>query len=149
MRERYWAARTRRERTQIFDEVQQVCGYHRKYAIRVLRQATPPSSTKRRRKRTLRYLDALPVIARVWEALDYPSAERLHPVLLPMAKHLAAHGEVVLTGAVRDALAQLSRATLARRLAEMPSPKQKSTRSSTTAARRPAITRTLSAWSTW
>ena len=86
MRERYWAARTRRERTEILDEVQQVCGYPRKYAIRVLRQATPPASTKRRRKRALRYLEALPVIARVWEARDYPCAERLHPVLLPMAE---------------------------------------------------------------
>ncbi|CAM3496117.1 DDE-type integrase/transposase/recombinase [Hydrogenibacillus schlegelii] len=123
MRERYWAARTRRERTEILNEVQQVCGYHRKYTIRVLRKTTPPAPTKRRRKRALRYLEALPVIARIWEALDYPCAERLHPVLLLMAEHLAAHGEVVLTGAVRDALRQISRATLARRLAAMPSPK--------------------------
>lgn len=59
----------------------------------------------------------------VWEALDYACTERLHPVLLATAEHLAGHGEVVLTPTVREQLASISRATLGRRLAELPSPK--------------------------
>ena len=40
-----------------------------------------------------------------------------------MAEPLTAHGEVALTAPVREALRQIRGATLARRLATMPSPK--------------------------
>ncbi|HEY8394731.1 MAG TPA: transposase [Thermaerobacter sp.] len=123
MRQRYRAAPSRRERSQILDEVQRVCGYHRKYAIRVLNQAAPAPAGPRCRSRRRLYDEALPAIALAWEALDFPCAERLHPVLLPTAERLAAHGELVLTDDIRRALSRISRATLARRLAEMPSPK--------------------------
>lgn len=123
IRQRYRAAKSRRERSQLLDEVEQVCGYHRKYAIRVLREPANRPPAARRRPRRRRYEEALPAIALIWEALDYPCAERLHPVLLPMAELLATHGELELTPALRQALSQISRATLARRLAHMPSPK--------------------------
>jgi hypothetical protein len=54
------------------------------------------------------------VIVRVWESLDYVCAERLTPVLLTMARHLASFGEVQLCSAVEEQLAQVSRATVGR-----------------------------------
>ncbi|WP_123809319.1 hypothetical protein [Kyrpidia tusciae] len=54
----------------------------------------------------------------VWEALDYPCAERLHPVLVRTAEQLARHGEIRLTPEMLDELRQISRATLARRMAK-------------------------------
>lgn len=122
MRERYCAAQNRRARSQILDEVLRACGYHRKYAIRVLGTSPSPRSARSRRRQR-RYTEALPAIALAWEALDYPCAERLHPVLRSTVEQLAAHGELTLTPEVLAAVTHISRATLGRRLAEMPSPK--------------------------
>lgn len=127
MHRRYRQARSRRERSAILDELVAVLGYHRKYAIQVLRRPRSAPAGPTRRPRPLRYPDALPVIQRVWEALDYPCAERLHPVLLDTAEHLARHGVVTLTATIRTQLGQISRATLARRIAAWPIPKARRT----------------------
>lgn len=122
--QRYQQASSRKEKSAIIDEVVRVLDYHRKYAIQVLNGPVP--ATKRpcsKRKRPLWYLEALPAIQTVWEALDYPCAERLHPVLLSTAELLALHGELVLTPEIRCQLAKTSRPTLARRLARWRSPK--------------------------
>jgi transposase InsO family protein len=123
MRERYRRAKTRQEKTQLLAELESTCGYHRKYAIRLLRSEGDLVKPRRVRRRQLLYEASLPVIQLAWEALDYPCAERLHPVLLATAELLAAHGELVLTAEVRQQLSSISRATLARRLAELPTPK--------------------------
>lgn len=123
MSQRYRSAKSRREKSALIDEMVEVLGFHRKHAARVLRKPLslerPPRTGRKRRK----YLEALPVIEVVWEALDYCCAERLHPVLLSTAEQIARHGSVVLTDLVKRQLAEISRATLARRLAEMPSPR--------------------------
>jgi len=122
IRKWYAKASSRKEKSRILDEVTRVLGYHRKYAIQVLNG--PEWKPKQiRRKRPKRYQEALPVIRTVWEALDYPCAERLHPVLLPTAEHLERHGKLRLTSLIRQQLAQISRSTLARRLKEFDSPK--------------------------
>lgn len=127
-RRRYAKAKSRAEKSRLLDEVVQVLEYHRKYAVQVLKGPAPPllrPAPKRTRQRL--YLEALPAIQVVWEALDYPCAERLQPVLLETAELLAAHGELVLTPLVREQLGQISRATLARRLAAWQSPKPRRT----------------------
>ena len=118
MRERYLAAQSRPEKASVIDEVVRVLGYHRKYAIHLLNHPIIRSPVKRTRRRPRRYQEALPVIRLVWEALDYPCAERLHPVLLETAEMLAQHGHFSLSPLVRAQLSQISRATLSRRLTE-------------------------------
>ena len=125
--QRYKKAQRKGEKSRIIDEVVDVLGYNRKYAIQVLNKPIQERKEKRKRHKPLKYSEALPVIQMVWEALDYPCAERLHPVLLPMAELLARHGELCLTPLVRQQLAQISRATLARRLAKWRSLKPKCT----------------------
>jgi hypothetical protein len=56
------------------------------------------------------------VIVTVWESLDYVCAERLTPVLLRTARHLAGFGEVRLNAEVQEQLAHISRATVGRLL---------------------------------
>jgi len=125
MHERYLKAHSRKEKSKIIEEVMATLGYHRKYAITVLRHP-PGGKTKRiKRQRKQKYLDALPVIRLVWEALDYPCAERLKPMLLEMAELLASHGELTLTEELKTELSSISRSTLARRIKEWPSPKPK------------------------
>lgn len=64
-------------------------------------------------------MQLLLVIQLVWEALDYPCAERLKPLLLPTAKLLHNHKKLTLTPLIRSQLAQISKSTLARRLATL------------------------------
>lgn len=66
----------------------------------------------------VQYQTALAVIQVVWEALDYPCAERLQPVLSDTAEQLARHGEIALTPEITHDLQRISRATLARRMAK-------------------------------
>jgi hypothetical protein len=56
------------------------------------------------------------VVRVVWESLDYVCAERLTPVLWPMAQHLARWGEVTVSPEVEAALQGISRATVQRLL---------------------------------
>jgi len=123
MHKRYLGAQTRTAKTSIIDEVAQVLGYHRKHAIRVLNGLLPGRKPPVKRHKPLKYLQALPAIQRVWEALDYPCAERLQPVLLETAQLLARHGELNLNSTISQQLAQISRPTLARRIAKWDCPK--------------------------
>jgi hypothetical protein len=124
MQQHYKTVTSRSEKTEIINEVVRVLDYHRKYVTAVLNQlpASPRPSVKRHRP--LKYIEALPVIQLVWEALDYPCAERLHPVLLSTSEILAKHNEVFLTEEILEQLSQISRATLARRLNKWCSPKR-------------------------
>jgi hypothetical protein len=54
------------------------------------------------------------VIVRVWESLDYVCAERLTPVLLSTAQHLAKFGEVQLSPRIEEQLGRISRASVSR-----------------------------------
>jgi len=135
-RERYHAATSRKEQSRILDEVVATTGYHRKYALQVLGQpARRTSNRPARRKRASRYLPCLYAVQMVWEALDYPCAERLPPVLVETAQLLVQHGELHLPATVETLLTQLSRATLARQLVRWDSPKARRTASTTRAPR--------------
>ncbi|MGI6514180.1 MAG: transposase [Syntrophomonadales bacterium] len=123
MRQRYKKASSRSEKSHLIDEVVNVLGFHRKYAIQSLNCHKTTSKKTGKRQRPIKYLEALPTIKLVWEALDFPCAERLHPVLLSTAELLAKHGELTLTPEIRRQLSQISRATLARRLKRLRSPK--------------------------
>jgi len=123
MRERYIATKGKAAKTRLLDELVEVTGYNRKYAIRLLSKKAWPAVVKPRRRRRRLYDECMPVVALVWEALDYCCAERLHPRLLPVAEQLSRHHIVYLTPEIAHQLSSISRATLGRRLKEMPNPK--------------------------
>lgn len=119
MRRRY-ARANRAEKGRLLTEMEAVTGLHRKSLVRLLNQASlarVPRTTRRRRT----YGVAVEhVVAVVWESLDYVCAERLQPVLLRTAQHLAGCGELVLTAELEAQLATISRATVQRMLARRP-----------------------------
>lgn len=125
MTERYHRAKSRQEKSRLIDQACETLLCHRKHAIRVLNARVSRALTPVRRHRPLQYQEAIPAIQIVWEALDYPCSERLHPALNEMAEHLARHGELYLDNRIRQQLADISRATLARRLSGFASPKPK------------------------
>lgn len=107
------AAKTTRE--QILNEFCSICGYNRKYAIRLLNGPPPQKSKPRSRKRpTLYGSQGISILAAIWEAAGYPWSVRLKallPLWLPWArKHLA------LTPALERQVLSISPATMDRRL---------------------------------
>jgi len=116
---RYQAA-DREGRGALLTEMEAVTGLHRKSLTRLLGGVSlerRPSTTRRPRT----YGPAVVAVVRVvWESLDYVCAERLTPVLLPTARHLAQFGEVALTPLVEEQLAQISRSTVQRLVAWLP-----------------------------
>ncbi len=97
-------------------EIEQVTKLHRKHVIRLL-NGQSLERQKRKTPRSRSYgLEVERVVLQVWESLDYICAERLTPSLLPMARHLASFGALVLTAEVESQLATISCATVQRLL---------------------------------
>jgi hypothetical protein len=74
-----------------------------KHVIRNFNGSETKKPKKRKRSKPLEYQEELPAIELVWKTLDYPYAERLHPVLKSTAQRLEQHNEMVLTSTVVDA----------------------------------------------
>jgi len=69
---RYQRAGTR-EKGGILDEFRRICGYHRKYAIRLLHQPRSRSRSRPRRVRGVSYpARTIEILAAIWEAAGYP-----------------------------------------------------------------------------
>lgn len=115
-RARYGKVVSRRERSQVLDEFCRVSGYHRKYAISLLKR--PEEETAPRRRRGVTYsAEAMRVVEKVWEAAGYPWSARLVallPLWLPWArKHIRG-----LTPAVEQEVLKISARQIDRRLRE-------------------------------
>lgn len=73
-----------KEKTEILDEFCRICGYHRKYAIWLLKRPCPRERPRARRRRGSSYHpETIEVLAAVWEAAGYPWSVRLK-ALLPL-----------------------------------------------------------------
>ena len=113
MKPRYVKA-SRKERGLLLSEMEQVTGMHRKSLTRLL-TGESLARKKRQKPRERSYgAEVEEVIVLVWESLDYICAERLTPVLLTMAQHLAGFGVVKLRGEIEEQLKSISRATVGR-----------------------------------
>jgi len=106
----------RREKGKILDEFIRVTGYHRKAAIRRLRQGSQPQPG-RRRGRPRRYGPGVAQALRAaWEATDRLCSKRLHPFLPELIKILRRHGERTMTADMEAQLCRMSASTIDRLL---------------------------------
>src|SRR6266568_2467324 len=112
MKPRYLKA-SRKERGQLLSEMEQVTGMHRKSLTRWLHASEDAQETAEATRAQL-WSRVEEVIVLVWESLDYICAERLTPVLLSMAQHLARFAVVKLRGEIEEQLKSISRATVGR-----------------------------------
>jgi hypothetical protein len=107
-------------RARILDEFCQVCGYNRKYAIRLLNGPAPqkPEVTTAKGRRPTYGAKVILSLTTIWEASGYPCSARLKallPLWLPWAiKRLA------ITAQVQNQLLSISPATIDRRLKAQP-----------------------------
>lgn len=115
----------RTEQSRMLTEMEQVTGLHRKSLLRLLHAPTLERKKREKGRGRTYGLAVEQVILVVWESLDYVCAERLTPVLLSTAEHLARFRSVRLTSEVRERLAQISEATVTRILYKYRSRKQR------------------------
>jgi hypothetical protein len=115
MRIRYWQVQSRKERSELLDEMEAVTELHRKSLIRLINGEL--ARQPRRKQRGKRYgAEVKAAVQVISESLDYPCAERLQPNLVWMAKHLIQHGELHTTPEVLEKLGEVSLSTLWRLL---------------------------------
>jgi transposase InsO family protein len=106
---------SKREKGRILDEVCEALQYHRKAAIRTLRQQ-PGQERKRSGRPRLYDGEVIGALRQVWEASDQLCGKRLAPFLSTLVPVLENCGELTVTGPVRAQLLRLSAATIDRRL---------------------------------
>ena len=108
---------SRRERTAILDGFCLATGYHRKYAIAVLR-GRRRVVVRRRVARARRYgAEFQRALVLAWEASGYVCSERLQPFLPELVPLLEQHRDLHLEDATRALLLQASVSTVERALA--------------------------------
>jgi hypothetical protein len=124
VRDRYWRA-SKKHKTLILDEFVASTGYHRKYALALLRRypsagrrggaSSPAAAGVRRRRRTYTQ-DVVDALVFIWKACDCIGSKRLHPFLPEMVTVLESHGELLLPAQTQHLLLSMSRATIDRLL---------------------------------
>jgi IS30 family transposase len=114
--QKHYLKATRKQRSLLLDHMEFMTGLNRKTLIRHMKRKVIERKPRRKQRGRIyghQVDDALRVIS---ESLDYICAERLTPQLVPMAKHLAAHGELQPSDDLLAQLARISVSTVRRRL---------------------------------
>jgi len=133
---------TRSQRSALLTEMQAVTGLHRKSLIRLLHSDLRRKPRHRQRGPT--YTQATRQVIRLCaEALDYPCAERLQPVLLPTARTLARHGYLTLSDDVEAQLQKVSVSTVRRIVGSVRQQPTRLASSRRPPRPRPAVARTV------
>lgn len=106
----------RAEKKLLLDHFCEICGYHRKHAIRLLRahgrQKSSHARQRRGRKRSYDHPLILQVLKTIWRRANLPCAKRLHAMLPEWVPFY----EFELPQAVEQQLFKLSASTIARLL---------------------------------
>lgn len=114
-RARYLKAR-REEKGRLLDDFVVTTGYHRKYAVGLLRDGPPPSRKGHGGRPQLYSPVVVGALRVVAEASDWLCGKRLAPFLPELVPALEEEGVLVMESAVRERLVVMSAATIDRRL---------------------------------
>jgi len=99
---------------QILDEFVETTGYHRKYAIRVLKHGPKPKGLKKPGRRKIYQGEVVQVLEQIWEIYGRICSKRLHPFLPEGVQILERFDELSLSPQTKQLLLSMSRATIDR-----------------------------------
>ena len=102
------------EKQKILDEFTASSGYHRKYAVRILRHGYPRGQHKRRGKKPVWRGEVVVALEQIREIYGRICSKRLHPFLPEGIKILERCGEISLSAETKQLLLRMSRATIDR-----------------------------------
>jgi len=115
LQERYFMAKSRKEKSSILDEYLRNTHQDRKYVIRKINSSLPLIPKKRRREVFYDgYVRA--ALAKIWEIFDYPCGQRLEPMLKSEVDRLRKFGELLIPDEVAEKLKIISPKTIDRKL---------------------------------
>lgn len=115
IKERYFRAKTKREKSQILNEYCCNIGQSRKHVIRKIRKADFRLRQRKKRKETYDG-QVKAALARIWEIFDHPCGQRLKPLLEVEVDRLRELGEIEISEEVALKLKMISPATIDRKL---------------------------------
>lgn len=98
----------------ILDEFIATTGYHRKYAIRVLKHGSKPKGLKKPGRRKVYQGKVVQALEQIWEIYGRICSKRLHPFLPEGIKILEQCGEINLSPQIKQLLLSMSCATIDR-----------------------------------
>jgi len=98
----------------ILDEFVAATGYHRKYAIRVLKHGSKVKGLKKKGRHKQYQGEVVVVLTRIWEICGRICSKRLQPFLPEMVAVLERHQELSLSAQVKAQLLGMSRSTIDR-----------------------------------
>jgi hypothetical protein len=98
----------------ILDEFVAVTGYHRKYAIRVLKHGPKPKGLKKAGRRKVYQGEVVKALEQIWEIYGRICSKRLHPFLPEGILVLERWHELTLSVEIKQLLLRMSRATIDR-----------------------------------
>jgi len=113
---RRYGGSLRWEKARILDEFVAVTGYHRKHAMRVLRDGRPGKRSGPRPARRVYDEAVREALVVLWEASDRVCGKRLKPLLPVLIEGMERHGHLQLVAEIRAALLTVSAATIDRAL---------------------------------
>lgn len=102
------------EKQKILDEFTAATGYHRKYAIRILRHGYPRRQHKRKGRTAIYRGEVVQALEVIWEIYGRICSKRLHPFLPEGIRILERCQELNITLEVKQLLLSMSRSTIDR-----------------------------------
>jgi hypothetical protein len=113
IRPRYLRA-NKADKTRILDEFVASTGYHRKYAIRLLKQGVNRQRKKKPGRSKVYQGEVVIALIKIWAICGQICSRRLHPFLPEIVSVLERHAELNLSQETKCLLLQMSRATIDR-----------------------------------
>jgi len=107
------------EKSRILDEFAALTGYHRKHAMRLLREGRPGKRSGPRPARRVYDEAVREALVVLWEASDRVCGKRLKPLLPVLIEGMERHGHLQLAAEIRAALLTVSAATIDRALRQV------------------------------
>lgn len=98
----------------ILDEFVAATGYHRKYAIQLLKNGPGPKGRKKKGRHKEYQGEVVQVLTHIWEICGRICSKRLHPFLPEMTAVLERHNEIQLSPETKALLLRMSRSTIDR-----------------------------------
>lgn len=145
---RYLKAR-KAEKQKILDEFTAATGYHRKYAVRLLKHGYQRRKNKPKGRTAIYHGEVVEVLAQIWEIYGRICSKRLHPYLAEAIKVLERCHEIQLSVETKRLLLRMSRSTIDRCLRPLrfKSPHGLSTTKPGTLLKKNIPVRTFADWS--
>jgi hypothetical protein len=102
------------EKQKILDEFTAATGYHRKYAVRLLKHGYPRRKGKPKGRSAIYRGEVVQALEQIWEIYGRICSKRLHPYLPEGIKVLERCDELTLSAETRELLLRISRSTIDR-----------------------------------